>query len=281
MTGREIEQVLKDAGIENARRESELLIAACTGWTDATVRAEYDRQIPDGDGRLAYMLQKRAKRYPLQYLLGTWSFWRQEYEVSPDCLIPRADTETLVECAFKRLPRGARVLDLCTGSGCIAISLLCERADLTAVAVDLYENTLSVARRNAARNGVGEDRLRFVRADVLAEDFLDGLGTFDALLSNPPYIPTAELEGLQKEVTFEPRAALDGGEDGLVFYRRMLADDARAVLAPGGCWMFEIGYDQGEALCALSEQRGYDCQIVQDLGGQDRVAIVCPKHTLE
>jgi release factor glutamine methyltransferase len=171
------------------------------------------------------------------------------------------------------------VLDLCTGSGCIAISLLCERPDLTGVAVELYERTLALAKRNAVRNGVTEERLTLLQGDVLRGDFLAGLGTFDAILSNPPYIPTATVDTLAIELSHEPRAALDGGEDGLVFYRRMLERDYRAALRTGGRFAFEIGYDQAEALRQLSE--GDDCRILRDLGGCDRVAVITPRAYTE
>ena len=274
MTLTELITRLSACGIENAADEARLLVAHVTGIDPTTLRATPHAPIPDPDGRLAALAVRREAREPLQYLLGTWGFWRQEYEVSPDCLIPRADTECLVDYAVRHLPKGARVLDLCTGSGCIAISLLCERPDLTAVAVELYENTLAVAKRNAVRNGVGAERLTFLQGDVLRGDFLDGIGTFDAILSNPPYIPSATVATLAPELAFEPHAALDGGEDGLAFYRRILQSDYRTVLRENGFFAFEIGYDQGDALRSLA---GEDpCEILRDLGGCDRVALITP-----
>ncbi len=281
MTCREIAARLLRAGIEQAVDEALLLASWMTGRSVAELRLAQDVPLPDPEGALASAVAAREKRFPLQYLLGTWGFWRQEYEVCPDCLIPRPDTETLVEYAATHLPKDGRVLDLCTGSGCIAISLLCERPDLTAVAVDLYENTLAVARRNAVRNGVSAERIRFLRGDVLTGDFLPSLGQFDAVLSNPPYIPTPHLAHLSPELAFEPKAALDGGEDGLAFYRRMLQNDYRTVLREGGVYMLEIGYDQGRALCSLAASWGDGCQIFRDLGGQDRVAIVTPTRRSE
>lgn len=279
MTLNDIIRRLAACGIESAADEARLLSAHVTGLDPSLLRAIPDTPLPDPDGRLASLVSRRTSREPLQYLIGTWGFWRQEYEVSPDCLVPRPDTETLVEYAAKALPQGARVLDLCTGSGCVAISLLLERPDLTGVAVELYPNTLAVARRNAARNGVPDDRLTLLQGDVLRGDFLTGLGSFDAILSNPPYIPTADVATLAPELAFEPKAALDGGEDGLVFYRRMLESDYRAALRENGFFAFEIGYDQGDALCALA---GEDpCDILRDLGGCDRVAVIRPSHILE
>ncbi len=271
---------LRAAGIPNATFEARLL-AEHFGAVPARAILTPTTPLSDPQGTLEAAIQKREARYPLQYLLGTWGFWRQEYEVSPDCLIPRPDTELLVEYAVGHLPKGGRILDLCTGSGCIATSLLCERPDLSGVAVDVFENTLSLAARNARRNGVDEHRLTFVRGDVLAGDFMAGLGQFDAIISNPPYITPAVIDTLAPELSFEPRAALDGGKDGLMFYRRMIeGGDYRAALKHGGCFIFEIGYDQGDALRALAAAMGDGCTVHRDLGGQERMAVVTPPHTL-
>ena len=279
MTLRDIQARFLRAGIENAAEEARLLASHILGVSLDALRSQPTAPLDDADGALERAVARREEHYPLQYLLGTWGFWRQEYEVSPDCLVPRADTEILLDYAVRHAPKNGRVLDLCTGSGCIAISLLCERPDLSAVAVDLYENTLALAKRNAARNGVGEERLTFVQADVLDGGFMAALGRFDMILSNPPYIPTRTVDGLAPELHFEPRAALDGGEDGLIFYRRMLCPDYRAALRAGGSFAFEIGYDQADALRALAGCE--PCEILHDLGGRARVAIVTPAHTLE
>ena len=279
MTLNQMTDRLLSCGIENAADEARMLAAHVTHLDPSALRAIPDTPLPDPDGHLEALVTRREAREPLQYLLGTWGFWRQEYEVSPACLIPRPDTETLVDYAARHLPRGGRVLDLCTGSGCIAISLLCERPDLTGVAVELYEDTLALARRNAARNGVEGERLTLLQGDVLRGDFLASLGQFDAILSNPPYIPTATVATLAPELAFEPHAALDGGEDGLVFYRRILQSDYRAALRDNGFFALEIGYDQGDALRALAGEEG--CEIVRDLGGCDRVAVIRAAHILE
>ena len=215
---------------------------------------------------------KRESRYPLQYILGEWQFYRQTYEVSPDCLIPRSDTEILVEEAIRTLPASACFADFCTGSGCIAISVLAERPDLEAIAVDKFENTLSLAMRNAEKNGVRR-RVAPICADLLTCDFssLAPLRSLDAILCNPPYIPTAELSALEPELDAEPRAALDGGEDGLIFYRTLLAN-AAPLLTKDGFFLFEIGYDQAEALRLLGVQYGFDgYRLLRDYGGNDRV----------
>jgi release factor glutamine methyltransferase len=185
-----------------------------------------------------------------------------------------------VETAVKLLPKGGRFLELCTGSGCIPVSLCKYRPDLRGVATDLFEETLDIAKRNAERNGVKE-RIEFALADVFDLDFwgsgkgktLLSKGGFDAIISNPPYIPTKDIEDLSVEVKHEPIAALDGGADGLDFYRFIVGEYGK-YLSCGGRMIFEIGYDQGEALSAIAEQNGYTCRIVKDLCGNDRVTVL-------
>ena len=252
MTYDRVKSRLQAAGIENASGEARLLSEHFTG--EALERA----------------VARRETHYPLQYILGEWEFWRETYEVSEDCLIPRADTETLVEQAVRLLPPSAVFLDLCTGSGCVAVSTLASRPDTRAVGVDLFEPTLALAVRNASKNGVAE-RFEVVRADVLKTPPV--MGDFDAILANPPYICEAVMPELSTEVRHEPHAALCGGVDGLDFYRAIL-DGWRALLRPNGFFLFEIGYDQAEALCSLAASRGFCATVYRDLGGNDRVVLI-------
>ncbi|MBQ8716276.1 MAG: peptide chain release factor N(5)-glutamine methyltransferase [Clostridia bacterium] len=255
MNEEQIRARLMVAGIENARFEAHQLLEALSG--DA----------------LSAAVEKRCGGYPLQYILGEWDFYRETYEVSEDCLIPRADTELLVEKAIAMLPSGARLIDLCTGSGCVAISTLCARPDVSAVGVDLFEKTLALANRNAERNGVAE-RFTPMRADVLQEPPTELMrGSFQAIVSNPPYIRADVIPTLQKEVQYEPKAALNGGEDGLDFYRSIL-DKWMCLLAKNGFVLFEIGYDQGQALIELGEKKGMTVRVFADLGGNDRVVLM-------
>jgi release factor glutamine methyltransferase len=247
----EIERRLREAGIENAAQESRWLCEALEGEA------------------LSAAVERRCAHYPLQYLLGEWDFYHQTYEVNEHCLIPRADTEILVSEAIRRLPCGARFLDLCTGSGCVAISTLCERADTTAVAVDLFTPTLELAARNAARCAV-TPRVTFLQHDVLSLPDKAALGQFAAILSNPPYIRESVMSTLSTEVGFEPYAALCAGEDGLSFYRAILSD-WRDLLQPGGFLLLEIGYDQADAVLELGAQAGLSGEVIRDLGGNDRV----------
>ncbi len=249
---REVAERLLAAGVENAAWEAQLL---CEKF--------------DGDALEAAVI-RRVQRYPLQYILGEWGFWRESYEVSEHCLVPRPDTEHLVEQAIRRLPEQARFLDLCTGSGCVAISVLCSRPDTSAVAVDLFEQTLALAARNAARNGVPE-RVEFRLADVLAG--CDEENVYDAILSNPPYIQNEVVPTLADEVKHEPAAALCGGEDGLDFYRAILSK-WRKALKRGGFFLFEIGYDQADALKSLAAEHGLAATVFRDFGGNDRVVLL-------
>ncbi len=219
----------------------------------------------DGDGYLD-ALSRLESGEPLAYILGEWYFYDETYKVSPDCLIPRPETEHIVEWLIKNLPENGRFADLCTGSGCIAISTLVHRKDLNAIAVDISEKALEIAQHNAALNGVS-DRISFVKADILQEAPL-GKDLFDAIVSNPPYIKSDVIDTLSVQVKNEPRIALDGGADGLEFYR-VLFDRYKANAKINGAIICEIGYDQGETLNKL-----FGCRILKDYSGNDRVALL-------
>ncbi len=254
MTEQKISSTLAAAGFENAVLEARLLCEYFSG--EALQRA----------------LERRLSHEPLQYILGEWGFFRETYEVNEHCLVPRPDTELLVEKAIALLPHGAHFLDLCTGSGCIAISTLAARKDTTATMVDLFPETLALAERNAHKNGVAE-RVIPQLADVLQSPSptIFPQHRFTAILSNPPYIRSDILKDLQPEVQKEPQAALDGGTDGLEFYRALLEKWSNC-LTPMGFFLFEIGYDQKNDITALAETHGFSCTVYKDLGGNDRVA---------
>lgn len=263
----ELRARLSCAGIEEATVEARYLFCHITGCTPAALLGED----PDcTDPRLAEVLMRREAREPLAYILGEAPFYRSVLRVTPDCLIPRADTERLVELAVARLPHGAHFCDLCTGSGAIAVTVLSERPDTTAVATDLSAGALAVARENAARLGVA-DRLTLLQSDVLTEC---PEGPFDAILSNPPYIPTAVVATLTPEVKREPPTALDGGEDGLLFYRRLLTLTPR--LRKGGFLLLECGYDQEVPMAHLASEAGLGFEPYYDYGGRFRGCTVTP-----
>ena len=270
-TYRSLAETMEQGGIEDPATEAALLLEHICGVSYATLMIERDRTYssPALDDALA----RRLSHEPLQYILGKWEFFGCQFTVTPHCLIPRPDTEVLVETALKSLPRGGRFADLCTGSGCIAVSLLNARPDLTACALELYPETLKLAVLNAKDNGVAA-RFTPVEADLLGDgvEKLMPHAPYDAILSNPPYIPTDVIRGLSPEVHHEPNAALDGGADGLIFYRAILKNYARLV-KPGGQIILEIGYDQAEALRDLANSYlpTASVRVLRDLGGNDRV----------
>lgn len=264
---------LLEAGIgdrETCKYEAAILLEAFMGVRRESLPLCRDEVFTSE--ALENAVKKRCMHYPLQYLIGEWQFCTEIYTVTPACLIPRADTELLVETASELLPPNGRFIDLCTGSGCIAISLLSLRSDSTGAGVDLFDNTLSLAKHNAKRNGVSE-RICFLKADVLSPAFMEDLGSMDLIVSNPPYISTQTVDTLSPEVSYEPRVALDGGTDGLDFYRVLIREYPR-YLSKGGKMIFEIGYDQGEAVSDLARAAGMRPVVKKDLGGNDRVVIL-------
>ncbi len=218
-------------------------------------------------------IARRAKRVPLQQILGSQEFMGMEFFVNEHVLIPRQDTETLVELVLEREKHTQkRVLDLCAGSGCIGISLAVLGSFEYVAEADLSEEALKVTRKNAERL-VGESgtRIECFHGDLFSA-IPDGTEPFDILVSNPPYIPTEVIAGLEPEVRdHEPMMALDGTEDGLLFYRR-IAKEAEKVLSPGASVYLEIGYDQGEAVRGLLREQGFaEVEVHKDLAGNDRV----------
>ena len=252
---REAASRLRAAGLAEPRREAATLLSHALGRDRAFLVTHADDPV-DAAHLAAFRAQvaRRAAGEPFQYIAGRQEFYGLEFEVTPDVLIPRPETELLVEEALKLLEgSGAPLLcDVGTGSGCIAVTLLHERADARCLALDVSPAALAVAARNAARHRVGE-RLRLLASDCFEALRAGGhVGLrFDLVASNPPYIAEAELEGLQKEVRdHEPRVALTPGGDGLAVVRRLVAEAPR-FLKPGGHLLVEIGFDQHERVAAL------------------------------
>lgn len=210
-------------------------------------------------------LKKRAEHVPLQYIVGETEFMGLKFKVNSSVLIPRQDTETLVEQALKVVRPKMKVLDLCTGSGCIIISILHNVLDVEGYATDISKQAINVAKENAKCNEVS---VNFERSDL----FDQVTGTYDVIVSNPPYIPTEEIAKLMPEVkNFEPVEALDGTGDGLYFYRKMIAE-CREYLNTQGTVLFEIGYNQGKAVTGFLKEAGFkDVRTIKDLSGNDRV----------
>lgn len=264
---------LTKKGVENARLDAELLMAHALGRDRAYVLASLGEVLPeDIFQEFRGLVDKRGERQPLQYLTGKQEFMSLPFLVEEGVLIPRGDTEVLVEAVLETGIPFENILDVGTGSGIIALTLANYIKDSRVTAVDVSSRALAVAEKNAAALGVS-GRVTFIEADVF-EWFPEG--SFDLVVSNPPYIPTGEIPILQPEVKFEPREALDGGEDGLKFYR-LLASLARAVLKPGGMLALEIGWDQGEAVSEIAAAAGFvNVEVVRDYGDRDRV-IICRK----
>lgn len=337
------ESALETAGVPDAGLDARLLLEQVCGTCRNDLLAHGDRMVEAGQQE-AYreLIAKRSERIPLQHLTGTQNFIGLDFMVNADVLIPRQDTEILAEEVLKNLHDGMRVLDMCTGSGCILISLLYYTNNCEGVGADISEEALTVARRNAGRllgrkaagmcSGIGGYRdsgesglaasteftdrteglqdmkeslqgrteglqgmteglqgmkdslqdmkdglggISFVRSDL----FEQVAGRFDIIVSNPPYIRSDVIPGLMPEVReHEPWQALDGGADGLLFYRRIL-EESRGHLFGGGMLFFEIGYDQGEEVSRLMEQAGFlEINVVKDYGGLDRVVYGTLRH---
>jgi release factor glutamine methyltransferase len=261
-TGREL---LKQKGIADADVDAWYLLAHVfqINRTDLMLKGDHTVEA-EAEEHYLKLLKQRASRLPLQHILGTQEFMGLEFEVNQDVLIPRQDTETLVEEVLKYC-EGKEVLDLCTGSGCIIISLAKLGRLRHAVGADLSEKALALAARNAHQLNV---EVELIQSDLFER--VDGM--FDIIVSNPPYIPSGDIEALMPEVRdHEPRLALDGREDGLEFYRN-ISKAAKEHLKPEGLIFYEIGYNQGEAVREILTKEGFtEVTIKKDLSGLDRV----------
>lgn len=268
-------EVLTAAQIADADIDAWLLLQYVTGINRMMYLMEPDKSVSNED-MLAYheVIARRATHYPLQYITHTQEFMGLDFYVDERVLIPRQDTEVLVEMALEFLKDGMTVLDMCTGSGCILISLAANRRLASGLGVDLSEGALEVAQKNARANGL--DQLQWIQSSLF-EAFENDLDKSDKLqvdmiVSNPPYIESEVIPTLMPEVrAHEPMMALDGFEDGLYFYREITAN-APAYLKNKGYLLFEIGYNQGEAVADLMRMTGFvNIRIKKDLAGLDRV----------
>ncbi|MBQ8189165.1 MAG: peptide chain release factor N(5)-glutamine methyltransferase [Lachnospiraceae bacterium] len=264
---------LEEAGIEEASLDARLLLEYVCHTDRNTLLVHPDMEVSDECVR-SYVnsIKQREKRVPLQHITNTQCFMGLDFYVNQDVLIPRQDTENLVEEVMPHVHDGMAILDVCTGSGCILISLLQYSNDCKGMGIDLSEKALAVAKKNAGKILAEKD----LCVDFLQGDLFEALSgreeKYDIIVSNPPYIPTAVIDELEPEVKLhDPMMALDGKEDGLYFYRKIVAG-AGKYLTRGGKLFFEIGYDQGEAVSNLLKDAGYtDIEIKQDYAGLDRV----------
>ena len=269
------------AGISDADTDAWILLETICSVSKVDYFTRMQDEVPM-DMMTAYFeaIGKRSTRYPLQYILGEWDFMGMTFKVNESVLIPRQDTEMVVETAlriiadrFRREGKTIDILDLCTGSGCVAISIAKKCSDVNMLGTDISMDAVDLAKENAEINEV--KNVRFINSDLFKklEDEINRIyKTFDLIISNPPYISSKEIEKLMPEVRdHEPRLALDGDEDGLRFYRKICAQSVNH-LRRNGCLILEIGHDQGNAVTdILMNNRFKDIQVIKDLSGKDRV----------
>jgi release factor glutamine methyltransferase len=258
--------------VDSPRLTAEVLLAHVLKVGRVRLYVDLDRPLEKEElATFKALIARRTAGEPTQYLTGVREFYNRPFKVDPRVLIPRPETELLVEAALHALPKDApsRALDLCTGSGCIAISLAAERPQAEVLAVDLSPDACALARENAEALGVAA-RVQVLEGDLYAP--LPPDARFDLVVSNPPYVGTAEITTLSAEVRREPRMALDGGADGLALVRRVFAG-ARRVLRPGGLLALEMGETQGPQLLALLTAAGFAApRVVRDLEQRERMA---------
>ena len=263
--------LLREGGVAEARREAGSLLAFVIGRNRTFLISHAGDPVDEHDlVRFREAVARRAAGEPLQYITGVQDFFGREFRVTTDTLIPRPETELLVEAALEVMGEASSICDVGTGSGCIAVTLLCERTDARAIAVDISETALAVAAENARRHGVS-DRIVFQVSDC----FENVNSTFDLIVSNPPYVSADALPGLQREVKdHEPLVALSPGEDGLSIIRRLL-DDGSAYLKKSGYLIMEIGFDQCEKVQEIIDPTVWHLlEIRPDLQGIPRIVVL-------
>ncbi|NVI97598.1 peptide chain release factor N(5)-glutamine methyltransferase [Myxococcus sp. AM009] len=258
--------------VDAPRLTAEILLSYVLKLSRVRLYVDLDRPLSKEElGAYRALIERRMAGEPTQYLTGVREFYNRPFKVDARVLIPRPETELLVEAALRMLPKDApgRALDVCTGSGCIAISLAAERPLATVIATDLSPDACALARENAQALGVA-DRVTVLQGDLFAP--VPAGERFQVVVSNPPYIASEEIAGLSAEVRREPKLALDGGPDGLVAVRRVVTG-ARQWLEPGGLLAMEIGEDQGPAVLELLRAAGYaDARVEKDLERRERMA---------
>ncbi len=261
---------LKNAGIEDSVYEAKLIIKHITGMNNNQILTEYTKELtPFQENNLTAILRQREIRYPLQYILGEWGFYKYKFKVGVGVLVPRSDTEILVEkcCEYLEGKNSPAVLDLCAGSGCIGISLACDFPDSAVVMVEKYQEAKKYIESNIELNGA-------YNTLAIDGDIFEGTAAcqlYDLIVSNPPYIPPQEMEIVSPETKFEPETALLGGEDGLDFYRAIIKN-YKDSLKNGGMMAFEVGINQAKSVLGLLEDAGFvNVSIFKDLNSVERV----------
>ncbi len=256
-------------GVDAPRLTAEVLLAHALSCDRVRLYLDFDKPLGDPElARFRELVRRRADGEPTAYLVGKKEFWGRPFRVDARVLVPRPETELVLEAALAALPPGGRALDLCTGSGCLGVSLALERPGARVLATDVSEDALAVARENAAALGAV---VEFATGDVWAA--VHGAARFDVVVSNPPYVPSKELSALSREVRREPCIALDGGEDGLEVIRRVVAG-APARLVPGGVLCVEMHESHAESLPRLCREAGFaSAEARRDLAGLPRFTV--------
>lgn len=269
---KKIKDILLPTGGEYAGFEAEKITGIASGTDSARLFMMMREDVLDDVcRRAAGIAEERLTGKPLEYITKNACFFGLDFYVDERVLVPRADTEIIVEKAIE-LSGGGKIADICCGSGCIGLSVLKNVSGATADMFDISEGACEVSRENARRLGLSE-RANILRQDVFSPDFLSHGEKYDIIISNPPYIRTEVIKGLSAEVKSEPYIALDGGDDGLVFYRCLL-DVCPKALADGGVIIFEIGYDQAADVTAEAEKRGLSGEVFRDYGKNDRCIVI-------
>lgn len=260
---------LEKAGIEDYVFESKQIIKHVTGYTNAQILTKYTQLLTKfQQDNLTAIIKQRLIRYPLQYILRRWNFFGREFFVGPGVLIPRSDTETLIDVCLETLQKKQipRVLDLCAGTGCIGLTIKGECANADVTLVEKFDQALEYTVKNAAHNNLD---VKIIKGDVLATEGAEGI--YDLIVSNPPYINDEDMKNLQPEVTFEPATALAGGNDGLDFYRH-ITKEYKKNLSKDGTLAFEVGINQADAVAEIMRENGFsNLQTRKDYANVDRV----------
>ena len=266
----DLKKQLQGAGIEDSIFEAKQIIKHITGYSNSQILMKYNEKLTEfQENNLTVIIKQRQVRYPLQYILGKWDFFGRSFFVGPGVLIPRPDTETVIECCKEALKgkEKPQILDLCSGTGCIGITLGAELKESKVICLEKYMEAIDYIIKNIAHNE--SFNVTPLQGDVFEGTAADG--KYDLIVSNPPYVTAHEMTQLQPELAFEPETALLGGEDGLDFYR-VITEKYKGALSEGGTLLFEIGAAQGEAVARIMKEQGFtNVEIRKDLAKNDRV----------
>lgn len=270
-------KILLEVDKENARLDATLLLGHIIGKDRLYILIHGEEKVGEAEQKkYLELIEKRKQKMPIKYILGTCEFMGLDFYVEEGVLIPRGDTEILVEEVLKHINEDDKldICDLCSGSGAIGVSLAYYRKNINVDSIDYFEKPKEITIKNIKNHNL-ENRMRFIESDLLETVIKEGK-KYDIIVSNPPYIREEEINNLMDDVrVYEPHTALSGGEDGLIFYRRIV-DESKLVLKENGILAFEIGHDQGIDVKTLMEENNFkDVRVIKDLAGHDRVVIGC------